>query len=195
MLTHRRVSTCVNGLFSPDPYVVASTERATTTASTSNDATQTATTTASEIATAIATHSGTVRKSISAIYSTPYSVKGGGVCIAAKALSTFAMSDLVSEDGDERTAKLCGKDKIYATPRCIFVHDGMAVIMKTYCDSVGFQKKVMKVYSPKMKYGLREKSNSEHLQYTTLCNILFPLALCSKRIQAQPFTLSQSNEL
>lgn len=94
--------------------------------------------------------------------------EGSAVCIDAKALSAFAMSELIYEDGHKRAAVLCDSQENCATPGHVVVHHGRAVMMRTYCESVGCRKRVIEVNSPKMKYGLRVKSKSEHLQYTTL---------------------------
>lgn len=97
------------------------------------------------------------------------------VCIGVDALRHLDMDELVFPQHFRATV-LCDAKRNCATPGHIVVHDGVPMMMKTYCEGLRVKKgdeemctrKVMFVNSPRMKYGQRIKSNSDGLEFTAL---------------------------
>lgn len=103
------------------------------------------------------------------------SAEADAVCIAVNALSHLDMKDLVFPKHFRATV-LCDDKRNCATPGHIVVHDGVPMMMKTYCEGLRVKsdgeemcsRKVMFVNSPRMKYGQRIKSNKDGLEFTAL---------------------------
>lgn len=86
-------------------------------------------------------------------------------CIDARALGHLAEEDLVL--GKHATAHvLCDVNESCATPGHVVVFNGKPMMMRTYCASVGCERKVMTVNSPRFQRALRVRSRTDRLEYT-----------------------------
>lgn len=88
-----------------------------------------------------------------------------GICIDAKALRHFTSDQLVFQK-HARAIVLCDKNESCTTPGHMVVYRGAAMMMRSYCDVVGCEKRVMEVNSPRYRRGLRVMSRTEGLEYT-----------------------------
>lgn len=91
------------------------------------------------------------------------------VCIDASALSHLPASHLVYAE-HRRAGVLCDASGSCATPGHIVVHNGVPMMMASYCavDGVTCSKKVTLVNSPRMGRALRVQSKTNGLEYTAL---------------------------
>lgn len=87
------------------------------------------------------------------------------VCVDASALEHLERHELVF--AKHVTARvLCDLSGSCATRGHMVVWKGDAMMMRSYCDVVGCQEKVIKVNSPKYRRGLRVRTKTEGLEFT-----------------------------
>lgn len=92
-------------------------------------------------------------------------VPSDSACIDARALDHIDSSDLVY-DRHQWTTVLCDENKSCATSGHIVKFNGKTMMMRTFCDIVGCEKRSMYVNSPRYKRGVLINSNTGGLQYT-----------------------------
>ncbi|CAN8064314.1 unnamed protein product [Agarophyton chilense] len=87
------------------------------------------------------------------------------VCIDANALSHLHVNDLVYKT--HRIARvLCDGHQSCATPGHMVVFNGRAMMMRTYCDLVSCDQRIMQVNSPRFKPSIRIPSSTDGLHFT-----------------------------
>lgn len=87
------------------------------------------------------------------------------VCIDADALAHMGRDELLFEE--HQTANvLCDDSGSCATPGHVVRYRGVGMMMKSYCGLVGCVEKVIKVNSPRYRFGVRVPSKTEGLEYT-----------------------------
>lgn len=93
------------------------------------------------------------------------SMADGDVCIGSHHLEGMKMNELVY--GKHILANvLCDKKSSCATPGHMVRYNGEGMMMRSYCNIVGCERKVMKVNSPRYGMGKVVKSSSEGLEFT-----------------------------
>lgn len=86
-------------------------------------------------------------------------------CIDASALGNMLAEELVF-DGHVVKAALCDAQGSCATDGHIVEYQGRAMMMKSYCELVGCEERVMEVNSPRQRRRLRVPSRTEGLEFT-----------------------------
>ncbi|KAI0567359.1 hypothetical protein FGB62_3g363 [Gracilaria domingensis] len=87
------------------------------------------------------------------------------VCVDAQALSHLPVHELVYKT--HRTAYvLCDAQQSCATPGHVVVFNGRAMMMKTYCEFMSCENRIMQVNSPRLKPSVRIPSKTDGLQFT-----------------------------
>ena len=87
------------------------------------------------------------------------------VCIDASMLTNFASHELVFEK-HVLAHVLCDMAGSCATRGHMVIHKEKAMMMKSYCEIVGCDEKIMMVNSPRYQRGLKVKSKSEDMHFT-----------------------------
>lgn len=87
------------------------------------------------------------------------------ICIAVHALRNFNPEELVFEQ-HALAGVLCDGNGSCATPGHMVLVQGKAMMMKSYCDMVPCERRVMHVNSPRHRRGMLIESNTEGLAFT-----------------------------
>lgn len=86
-------------------------------------------------------------------------------CVDARLLSHLSADDLVFAE-HRRSHVLCDSNGSCATPGHVVVHDGRAMMMKSYCAKAGCVRSIKMVNSPRFRRGLRVSTHTGDLDFT-----------------------------